>query len=64
MARTPAVLAPAELTALLAELDGRGRPERRLTALATLAGRQPGHLAERIDDPDPVVRCQAHRVIA
>ncbi|MFF2542571.1 hypothetical protein ACFVUY_08400 [Kitasatospora sp. NPDC058063] len=62
-ARTAAALAPSDLTALLAELDGRGPYERRLAALAALAGRQARHLIDRIDDPDPVVRRYAHRAI-
>ncbi|MFI6151226.1 hypothetical protein ACIBCA_00810 [Kitasatospora sp. NPDC051170] len=63
VARIAAGLAPAELSALIAELDGRGPYERRLAALAAFAGRQTGHLAERIEDPDPVVRRYAHRAV-
>ncbi|CAG6390920.1 hypothetical protein NMG29_10945 [Streptomyces cocklensis] len=37
--------------------------ERRLAALAAVAGRQARHLIDRIDDPDPVVRRYAHRAI-
>ncbi|MER7465827.1 hypothetical protein [Streptomyces sp. NPDC097981] len=50
-----------ELPGLLAELAGRGRYERRLAAVAALAGRQPEFLARRLADPDPVVRAFAHR---
>ncbi|MDH6578226.1 hypothetical protein [Kitasatospora sp. MAP5-34] len=63
VARTAAALASSDLLALLAELDGRGPYERRLAALAALAGRQARHLIDRIDDPDPVVRRYAHRAI-
>lgn len=63
VARTCAALASSDLLALLAELDGRGLYERRLAALAALAGRQARHLIDRIDDPDPVVRRYAHRAI-
>ncbi|MFJ3219612.1 hypothetical protein ACIPLC_27300 [Kitasatospora sp. NPDC086801] len=63
VARTAAALAPSDLSALLAELDGRGLYERRLAALAALAGRQARHLIDRIDDPDPVVRRYAHRAV-
>ena len=41
-----------DLRALLAEWDGRGPYERRLAALAALAGRQARHLIDRIDDRD------------
>ncbi|WP_395292436.1 hypothetical protein ACF9IK_01710 [Kitasatospora hibisci] len=63
VARTAAALASSDLSALLAELDGRGLYERRLAALAALAGRQARHLIDRIDDPDPVVRRYAHRAV-
>ncbi|MFC5034286.1 hypothetical protein ACQFX6_39400 [Streptomyces sp. DSM 41987] len=63
VARTCAALASSDLLALLAELDGRGLYERRLAALAALAGRQARHLIDRINDPDPVVRRYAHRAI-
>ncbi|MFI6143982.1 hypothetical protein [Streptomyces sp. NPDC051109] len=52
-----------ELPGVLAELAGRGRYERRLAALAALAGRQTGYLAQRLADPDPVVRSFAHRAV-
>ncbi|MER8099274.1 hypothetical protein [Kitasatospora sp. NPDC094016] len=63
VARTAAALASSDLLGLLAELDGRGPYERRLAALAALAGRQARHLIDRIDDPDLVVRRYAHRAI-
>ncbi|MER8105885.1 hypothetical protein [Kitasatospora sp. NPDC094016] len=63
VARTAAALASSDLLGLLAELDGRGPYERRLAALAALAGRQARHLIDRIDDPDPVVRRYAHRAV-
>ncbi|MEV7598212.1 hypothetical protein AB0O91_12625 [Kitasatospora sp. NPDC089797] len=63
VARTAAALAPADLTPLLVEWDGRGPYERRLAAVAALAGRQERHLIDRIDDPDPVVRRYAQRAI-
>ncbi|NUS12367.1 MAG: hypothetical protein HOY69_13370, partial [Streptomyces sp.] len=63
VARSAAGLAPSDLLALLADWDGRGPYERRLAALAALAGRQARHLVERIDDPDPVVRHYAHRAV-
>ncbi|MFF3108982.1 hypothetical protein ACFVSN_07335 [Kitasatospora sp. NPDC057904] len=63
VARTAASLASSELLVLLAELDGRGPYERRLAALAALAGRQARHLIDRIDDPDPVVRRYALRAV-
>lgn len=50
-----------ELDPVLAELDGMGRYERRLAALAAFAGRRTGHLAARLADPDPVVRGYALR---
>ncbi|MET9466490.1 hypothetical protein ABZY44_17125 [Streptomyces sp. NPDC006544] len=49
------------LDPVLAELDGRGRYERRLAALAAFAGRRTGYLAARLADPDPVVRGYALR---
>ncbi|MFD7082741.1 hypothetical protein [Streptomyces sp. NPDC059918] len=52
-----------ELGSLLDELAGRGRHERRMAALAALAGRQSGYLAQRLADPDPVVRSLAHRAV-
>lgn len=52
-----------ELTGLLAELSGRGRYERRLAALAALAGRHTEYLAQRLADPDPVVRSFAQRAV-
>ncbi len=63
VARTAAALASSDLLALLAELDGRALYERRLAALAALAGRQARHLIDRIADPDPVVRRYAHRAV-
>ncbi|MFI5671666.1 hypothetical protein [Streptomyces sp. NPDC051704] len=44
-------------------LAGRGRHERRLAALAALAGRQTEYLSRRLADPDPVVRSYAHRAV-
>ncbi|MEU6238826.1 hypothetical protein ABZ885_38265, partial [Kitasatospora sp. NPDC047058] len=53
LARTAhALAADGELPAVLAELAVRGRYERRLAALAALAGRQTGYLAARLADPD------------
>ncbi|MFD7840850.1 hypothetical protein [Streptomyces sp. NPDC059761] len=52
-----------ELSGVLDGLAGRGRYERRLAALAALAGRQAGYLAQRMADPDPVVRSFAHRAV-
>uniref|UniRef100_A0AAU2JGW3 PBS lyase n=1 Tax=Streptomyces sp. NBC_00049 TaxID=2903617 RepID=A0AAU2JGW3_9ACTN len=52
-----------ELAALLAELSGRGRYERRLAALGALAGRHTPYLTERLTDPDPVVRRYALRAV-
>ncbi|MEV4947321.1 hypothetical protein [Streptomyces sp. NPDC053755] len=49
------------LRPLLAALDARGPYERRLAALAALAGGEPEHLAARLGDPDPVVRRYAMR---
>ncbi|WP_031068927.1 hypothetical protein [Streptomyces sp. NRRL S-118] len=57
LARTARDLArKGELPAVLAELDSRGTYERRLAALAALAGRHADHLTARLTDPDPVVR--------
>lgn len=53
--------AAGELDPVLAELDGMGRYERRLAALAAFAGRRTDHLAARLADPDPVVRRYALR---
>ncbi|MEV6950415.1 hypothetical protein [Streptomyces sp. NPDC051183] len=53
--------ATGELAPVLADLEGRGRYERRLAALGALAGRQAEHLAARLADPDPVVRSYALR---
>ncbi|MFE2526978.1 hypothetical protein ACFXEL_22325 [Streptomyces sp. NPDC059382] len=50
-----------ELRPLLAELDALGPYERRLAALAALTGEDPGYLADRLGDPDPVVRRYALR---
>ncbi|MFJ2580778.1 hypothetical protein [Kitasatospora aureofaciens] len=64
VARTAAALAATgHLSGLLAELDGRGPYERRLAALAALAGRRPDHLITRLTDPDPVVRRYARRAV-
>ncbi|WP_164986323.1 hypothetical protein [Streptomyces roseicoloratus] len=49
------------LRPLLASLDERGPYERRLAALAALAGEDAEHLAARLADPDPVVRRYALR---
>lgn len=49
------------LAPLLAGLDARGSYERRLAALAALAGRDAGFLAERLADPDAVVAGYALR---
>ncbi|MFF3687376.1 hypothetical protein [Streptomyces sp. NPDC002187] len=61
MARTARSLSGAELTSLLEELDRRGPYERRLAALAALAGGQAGFLAARLTDPDRVVSGYALR---
>jgi hypothetical protein len=50
-----------QLPPLLADLDARGPYERRLAALAALAGRDAGHLAARLADPDRVVSGYALR---
>ncbi|MEV0411500.1 hypothetical protein AB0I68_12035 [Streptomyces sp. NPDC050448] len=52
-----------ELTGVLAELSGQGRYERRLAAMAALAGRQTDYVAQRLADPDPVVRSIAQRAV-
>ncbi|MFJ3910717.1 hypothetical protein [Streptomyces vinaceus] len=52
-----------ELEGVLDELAGRGRYERRLAALAALAGHRTGYLARRLADPDPVVRSFAQRAV-
>ncbi|MEE4419092.1 hypothetical protein [Streptomyces bugieae] len=49
------------LAPLLAELDTRGPYERRLAALAALAGEDADFLAGRLADPDPVVAGYALR---
>ncbi|MFF6772054.1 hypothetical protein ACFY8W_00630 [Streptomyces sp. NPDC012637] len=49
------------LRRLLADLDERGPYERRLAALAALTAGEAEHLAERLADPDPVVRRYALR---
>ncbi|NXY97987.1 hypothetical protein HYE82_27150 [Streptomyces sp. BR123] len=49
------------LRPLLTALDARGPYERRLAALAALTAGEPGHLAARLADPDPVVRRYALR---
>ncbi|MEU9300959.1 hypothetical protein [Streptomyces sp. NPDC048269] len=51
------------LDGVLADLAGRGRYERRLAALAALAGRHAAYLTERLTDPDPVVRRYALRAV-
>ncbi|GLW52708.1 hypothetical protein [Kitasatospora phosalacinea] len=64
VARTAhALAATGELPSLIAELAERGRYERRLAALAALAGRHTPHLTARLADPDAVVRRYAHRAI-
>ncbi|QES51794.1 hypothetical protein DEJ50_32025 [Streptomyces venezuelae] len=50
-----------ELRPLLTALDRLGPYERRLAALAALAGGDSSHLAARLADPDPVVRRYALR---
>ncbi|KOU61896.1 hypothetical protein ADK55_09200, partial [Streptomyces sp. WM4235] len=50
-----------ELRPLLTDLDALGPYERRLAALAALTGEDLGHLADRLGDPDPVVRRYALR---
>ncbi|MFD8543166.1 hypothetical protein [Streptomyces sp. NPDC059649] len=50
-----------QLSPLLADLDARGPYERRLAALAALAGKDAGFLAGRLADPDPVVAGYALR---
>ncbi|MEW1638541.1 hypothetical protein AB0469_31350 [Streptomyces sp. NPDC093801] len=50
-----------ELRPLLDALDALGPYERRLAALAALAGGEAGHLGARLADPDPVVRRYAVR---
>ncbi|BBC38333.1 hypothetical protein SGFS_096270 [Streptomyces graminofaciens] len=52
-----------ELTPLLLDLDAREPYERRIAALAALAGRHTGFLAERLADPDPVVAGYAARAV-
>nr|BFD96083.1 hypothetical protein KitaXyl93_74430 [Kitasatospora sp. Xyl93] len=49
------------LPGLLADLERSGVYGRRLAALAASASRATGHLAERLTDPDPVVRGYALR---
>ncbi|GAA2741643.1 hypothetical protein [Kitasatospora cinereorecta] len=63
VARTAAALESAELTDLLADLADHGPYGRRLAALAAFAGRHTAHLAERLTDPDRVVRRYAHRAV-
>ncbi|MFD7730645.1 hypothetical protein ACFV6F_09725 [Kitasatospora phosalacinea] len=64
VARTAhALAATGELPSLIAELAESGRYERRLAALAALAGRHTPHLTARLTDPDAVVRRYAHRAI-
>ncbi|MFG3117729.1 hypothetical protein ACGF4C_25465 [Streptomyces sp. NPDC048197] len=50
-----------QLAPLLADLDARGPYERRLAALAALAGEDAGFLAGRLADRDPVVAGYARR---
>ncbi|GAA2097340.1 hypothetical protein GCM10009759_27420 [Kitasatospora saccharophila] len=64
VARTAHTLAASgELPSLLVELADGGRYERRLAALAALAGRHTPYLTARLTDPDAVVRRYAHRAI-
>ncbi|MCX4631653.1 hypothetical protein [Streptomyces sp. NBC_01443] len=64
VATTARDLAPSgELPGVLADLAGRGRYERRLAALAALAGRQTEYLAQQLADPDPVIRSFAVRAV-
>lgn len=56
-----ALAARGELRPLLTALDRLGPYERRLGALAALAGADTDHLAARLADPDPVVRRYALR---
>ncbi|MFD9127320.1 hypothetical protein [Kitasatospora sp. NPDC059571] len=62
VARTARDLAArGRLPQLLAELEEAGPFGRRLAALAASAGRDTGHLAARLTDPDPTVRGYAMR---
>ncbi|MGW1177815.1 hypothetical protein ACWD4P_29340 [Kitasatospora sp. NPDC002543] len=62
VARTARQLDPdKELPGLLSALERSGTHGRRLAALAATAARATGHLAERLTDPDPVVRAHALR---
>ncbi|MEU9162807.1 hypothetical protein AB0D29_21345 [Streptomyces sp. NPDC048424] len=56
-----ALAARGELRPLLTALDRLGPYERRLGALAALAGSDTDHLAARLADPDPIVRRYALR---
>ncbi|MFD4866665.1 hypothetical protein [Streptomyces sp. NPDC058412] len=56
-----ALAARGELRPLLTALDRLGPYERRLGALAALAGADTDHLAARLADPDPIVRRYALR---
>ncbi|MFD0573245.1 hypothetical protein ACFQ0T_33455 [Kitasatospora gansuensis] len=56
-------LSDRQLDELLADLDRRGPFERRLAALAAVAGRRTEWLTERLTDPDPVVRGYALRSV-
>ncbi|MEU7605697.1 hypothetical protein AB0B44_33035, partial [Streptomyces sp. NPDC041003] len=56
-----ALAARGELRPLLTALDRLGPYERRLGALAALAGADTDHLAALLADPDPVVRRYALR---
>ncbi|WP_051837136.1 hypothetical protein [Streptomyces sp. NRRL F-2580] len=56
-----ALAARGELRPLLTALDRLGPYERRLGALAALAGADTYHLAVRLADPDPIVRRYALR---
>ncbi|MGW6710449.1 hypothetical protein ACWGDE_36925, partial [Streptomyces sp. NPDC054956] len=53
--------AAGELDAVLEELDGLGRYERRLAAFVAAVGRRTEYLGARLADPDPAVRRIVHR---
>ncbi|WP_457032868.1 hypothetical protein [Kitasatospora sp. P5_F3] len=63
VARFTRSLTDRQLDDLLADLDGRGPYERRLAGLAALIGRRTEWLADRLTDPDPVVRGYALRAV-
>ncbi|WP_405761313.1 hypothetical protein [Streptomyces sp. NBC_00045] len=52
-----------ELSGVLDGLAGLGRYEQRLAALAALAAQQTEYLAQRLADPDPLVRSHALRAV-